>query len=318
MIQFLENNKIDKQRWDQCISSSVNRQIYGWSWYLDRVCPGWNALVSDNYEAVFPLTWNRKWGITYLYQPYFTQQLGVFSIHPVTEKLVSEFIESIPANIRFGEIQLNASNNFPVREWELNSRINHELPLFATYAVIQSGYSQNTKRNLKKSAEAGVYTGDNPGVDTMIDLFRTNFGSREGKLGQRHYDMLNTLIRYILDHGHGEISGVYDASHVLSAAALFAVDKNRAYFLFAASSPAARENGAMFSLIDRFVQNHSGSDIILDFEGGNDPQLGRFYKSFGAAEVHYPQLRMNRLPAVVRLAYKYARSRGKRENNLSL
>ena len=152
----------------------------------------------------------------------------------------------------------------------------------------------------------------------MIDLFRTNFGSREGKLGQRHYDMLNTLIRYILDHGHGEISGVYDASHVLSAAALFAVDKNRAYFLFAASSPAARENGAMFSLIDRFGQNHSGSDIILDFEGGNDPQLGRFYKSFGAAEVHYPQLRMNRLPAVVRLAYKYARSRGKRENNLSL
>jgi hypothetical protein len=54
----------------------------------------------------------------------------------------------------------------------------------------------------------------------------------------------------------------------------------------------------MFLLIDSFISGHSGKSYVLDFEGGNDPNLGRFYKSFGAAEVCYPALRINRLSKV--------------------
>jgi hypothetical protein len=69
----------------------------------------------------------------------------------------------------------------------------------------------------------------------------------------------------------------------------------------------ARENGAMFLLIDRFLSEHAGKSLKLDFEGGNDPNLGRFYKSFGAAEVPYPAIQINRLPMIAGKALYFAR-----------
>ena len=96
----------------------------------------------------------------------------------------------------------------------------------------------------------------------------------------------------------GYILGSDNKQGVLSAGAFFLFDHLRVYFLFAASNPEARENGAMFFLIDRFIAERSGSNHVLDFEGGNDPNLGRFYKGFGALEVPYLALRINRLSKV--------------------
>jgi len=60
------------------MEQSVNSMVYGYSWYLTNVSPGWEGLVLDDYLAVMPLTCHRKYFIYYLSQPFFTQQLGVF------------------------------------------------------------------------------------------------------------------------------------------------------------------------------------------------------------------------------------------------
>ena len=187
MVRYIRHNQIDKQRWDDCIARSVNRRVYAFSWYLDQVCPGWDAVINDDYLAVFPLTMNRKWGITYLYQPYFTQQLGVFSEGEITSELMEAFFLAIPEKVSFAEIQLNAMNNFQVNGWELKTRLNHELPLNFPYSDLYRNYSQNTRRNLKKAGEAGVSLGEPPSTESLIDLFKNNFGEREGKLKQQHY-----------------------------------------------------------------------------------------------------------------------------------
>lgn len=79
-IRYLKHNEIDKIKWDHTIKNSFNHLPYAYSWYLDCVCPNWHALVTENYEFVFPITLRRKAGVKYLYQPYFTQQLGLFSV----------------------------------------------------------------------------------------------------------------------------------------------------------------------------------------------------------------------------------------------
>ena len=45
MIAYLTHDQIDKSRWDDCIAHAVNGMAYAWSWYLDVVHPGWEALV---------------------------------------------------------------------------------------------------------------------------------------------------------------------------------------------------------------------------------------------------------------------------------
>lgn len=295
MIKYLRHNQIDKLRWDDCIGKSLNRRVYAYSWYLDCVCPGWDALIDDDYRCVFPLTHYRKWGVSYLAQPYFAQQLGLFSPDELTGRQMTDFIKAIPGRFRFIEIQLNSRNNFDIGEGELTQRINYELNLDASYETLAGRYAQNTRRNLRKAGDASVTLHQNTRVEELISLFRENFGRKEGKLDESNYKTLKVLINHCIDHDLGCIRSARSEEGYLSAAVFFLFDQSRVYFLFAASSPEARENGAMFMLIDRFMAGHAGKGLVLDFEGGNDPNLGRFYSSFGAKEVIYPAIRINRL-----------------------
>jgi hypothetical protein len=299
MIYYLRHHEIDKDKWDNCIRSSVNRRVYAFSWYLDHVCPGWDALVEEAYISVMPLTHYHKWGIQYLAQPYFAQQLGVFSCNDLSEQLVTEFIQAIPCRFRFVEIQLNSGNRFAVKAGEGDIRMNYELTLPDTCEEITRNYSQNTRRNIRKALESDITQNRATDAGELIRLFRENFGKKEGKLKERHYNALHKLISYCLENNMGYILCSKTKAGSLSAGVFFLFDQSRVYFLFAASSPDARENGSMFLLIDRFIAENAGKNLILDFEGGNDPDLGRFYKSFGAAGAPYPVLRINRLPKVV-------------------
>jgi hypothetical protein len=69
VIRYLQRDQIDTVQWDNCIGNAPNGLIYGHSFYLDRMAVNWDALVLNDYEAVMPLPWKKKWGIYYLAHP---------------------------------------------------------------------------------------------------------------------------------------------------------------------------------------------------------------------------------------------------------
>nr|MBU9937149.1 hypothetical protein [Ferruginibacter sp.] len=99
-IRYLTYRQIDKPKWDACIDGAYNGLIYAYSFYLDSMAKHWDALVLNDYEAVMPLTWNKKYGIHYLYQPPFTACLGVFG-KQLNAATVSDFLKSIPPKFRY-------------------------------------------------------------------------------------------------------------------------------------------------------------------------------------------------------------------------
>ena len=307
MISYLKNHEIDRVRWDECISHSLNRRVYAFSWYLDIVAPLWEALVSDDYSCVFPLPAGQKAGLPYLFQPFFAQQLGLFSSGPITPEVSGMFMKAIPSRFRYIDIQVTSDFEPATLGVELIPRANHELNLSKTYDEISSAYSQNTRRNIRKAIESGVNTGRNLRADELVLMFRENFGEKEGKLQDIHYERMEKLMNAGLGKGSGSVHGAFNEMGLLLSAAFFLFDGNRVYFLFAASTPAARENGAMFLLIDQFIRDQNGKALILDFEGGNDLNLGRFYKSFGASEIRYHRLLRNHLPAFLNAGLKLGR-----------
>ena len=56
--------------------------VYAFSYYLNSMAKNWDALVLNDYDAVMPLTWNKKYGFYYLYQPFMSASLGVFGNEP--------------------------------------------------------------------------------------------------------------------------------------------------------------------------------------------------------------------------------------------
>ncbi|HEY1022037.1 MAG TPA: hypothetical protein VGE06_06975, partial [Flavisolibacter sp.] len=82
----------------------------------------------------------------------------------------------------------------------------------------------------------------------------------------------------------------------LLASAAFLFSHNRAYYILVGNHPNGRTLGASHALIDAFIRDHAGQNLLLDFEGSDIRNLAFFYSSFGAREERYASIRLNHLP----------------------
>ena len=101
--QYLSHHQINQLLWDECIDNAQNSMPYAYSWYLNTVAPdAWNALVLGDYLAVMPLPTRTKWSIVpYIYQPYWLQQLGIFSTFALSDNLINNFLKKIPVEFKY-------------------------------------------------------------------------------------------------------------------------------------------------------------------------------------------------------------------------
>jgi hypothetical protein len=304
MISYIANKEIDKLKWDDCIAGSSTPLVYAASWFLDIVSPGWNAIVLNDYEAVFPLTHKRKYGFSYLRQPFFCQQLGIFSAGEVPEAIVESFFKCIPERFRLTDMNLNTSITVPPRGYEFKKNLNLELSLQSSWAEVSAKFSDNTKRNIKKAVNAGMQMVNSPEAESLISMFRKNKGKEIKPLPESAWQMLSQIIVESIQNGTGQLWGIQNKEKKLFAGAFFLIYGKRAVFLFSAVDNSGRESGAMFFLISEFIKRNAGSDLVLDFEGSNDENLARFYKSFGSFETHYLSIWKNNLPFPVRFFKK--------------
>ena len=294
MIQYLTHNQIDKKKWDTTISECGN--IYAFSWYLDMVHPQWEALVEDDYQTVMPITGGKKFGINYLYQPYFVQQLGVFSKTPLSQEKTEEFLKSIPSKFRFAEIRLNESNTFDNEVQGIDYHRNVLLDLNQDYEVIKANYHTNTKRNLAKAENNNLQLVYTVIPYHVVALFTDNRGALLDKWGKAEYARLTALGTVAVKRNDAFILGVTEKGvGELICAAIFMKTKDRITFLFSGLKQEGKDRQAMTYLLDQVIQQNANKPMVFDFEGSDDENLARFYLGFGGQEVKYPSYTFNRL-----------------------
>ena len=294
MIHYLEHKVIDKAKWDATIAACGN--IYAYSWYLDIVHPGWEALVEEDYQAVMPLTGGKKFGVNYLYQPFFVQQLGVFSKSPMTAELTESFLKAIPSKYRFAEIRLNEGNALAESMQGIEYHRNVLLDLNQDYDAIRANYHQNTKRNLAKAEACNLQLVGTVIPYHVVALFRDNRGALLNKWGDAEYDVLTHLTQVAQKRHAAFILGVSEKGvGQLLCAAIFMKTKERITFLFSGLTEEGKQRQAMTYLLDQVIQQYSHQTVTFDFEGSDDDNLARFYLGFGGAEVKYPSYTFNRL-----------------------
>ncbi|MCR5660317.1 MAG: hypothetical protein K6G25_13455 [Bacteroidales bacterium] len=294
MIQYFEHKKIDKRKWDTTIAECGN--IYAYSWYLDIVHPGWDALVEDDYQVVMPLTGGKKFGVNYLFQPYFVQQLGVYSKAPMSDEKTEAFLKAIPAKYRFAEIRMNESNAFDKDMQGIEYHSNVILDLNQDYEAIRANYHTNTKRNLAKAENNNLQLVNTVIPYHVVALFTDNRGALLDKWGDAEYARLTSLAATAVNRKAAFILGVTEKSvGQLLCAAIFMKTNERITFLFSGLTEEGKQRQAMTYLLDQVIQQYAHQPITFDFEGSDDENLARFYLGFGGREVKYPGYTFNRL-----------------------
>jgi hypothetical protein len=298
MIHYVRSKDIKYKKWDRCIEQSANGNIYAYSWYLDCVCEHWDALVEGDYDAVMPLPFRRKIGVNYVFPPTMTQQLGIFGRETISENKVQEFIAHIPPRFKYYEINLNHLNPVPDDKHTVTTHTNLELNLNLPYAELLKGFSENTRRNLRKTEQINIRVWKNGDIRNLLQLFKKSKAAEIKTLPGDFYKVVEKAAGQMINRHQAEVWEV-SINVDVCAGVLFAFSHNRAYFLFSAATPAAKENNIMHFLINAFIKENAGTDMILDFEGSDNKNLARFYKSFGADEKNYKKIIINRLPGML-------------------
>ncbi|MEI7596587.1 MAG: hypothetical protein WCK02_12620 [Bacteroidota bacterium] len=295
-LNYVKNENIDKIRWDEVIANSFNGIVYAYSWYLDIIADNWDALIDENFEYVFPIVWRKKFGIKYIYQPYFTQQLGVFSTKIISSEIVALFCNSIPSEYKVVNQQLNTYNDLVDDNLKKKIRTTYQLDLILPFDLLQKSFSENNKRNYKRALKNNLFTVNTLVPEDLINLFQKD------KLGQfrqtkpKDFNNLKNIMFTSKHKGIGQLWSVYSKEKVLLAGAYFIESNNKIIFLFSATNSKGREFGAMSFLLTEFIRLNAGRNITIDFEGSDVESVARFYKSFGAKKTEYISWFLNRLP----------------------
>jgi hypothetical protein len=297
-ISLLKNTDLDREKWDQCIQSSGNSNVYARCWFLDIVCPEWKGLIWGDYKYVMPLPFNQKFGISYLSQPVYAQQFGIF---PKPENAIQDtMLHWITDHYKYIRLSLNAANHSDHSGFLTEERKNFTLSLNVRYPEIAAQYPQNTRRNIRKAKQA-VFLLKEIGADEYLSLKRSFPGV---EVNQKFQDTLNQIITTAMWLRKGVIYGAYSSENELCAAAFFLFDSNRVYYLNAVSSDTGKEKSAMYAIVDQFIQDYAEQKIILDFEGSLNPGIARFYEGFGAECEIYQHIYRNTLPWPLRILKK--------------
>jgi len=298
-ISYLPQVNIDKQKWDRCIDTAANGLVYAYSFYLDAMSKNWDALILDDYEMVMPLTWNKKYTIHYLYQPFFCAQLGIFG-NNISSEIVKSFLENIPSKFKYWDFYLNKDNLFPLPSFPMHERSNYVLSLQDNYVNLAANFAQSHVRNIKRAVRQGNIVKKNIPVTDVISLAKgqtKNFSP----ITEKDYNNFSKLFEILKKKKMVVTYGVYVANKQLSASCAFVFSHNRAYYILVGNHPDGRTSGASHLMIDYFIKEHSGENLILDFEGSSISSLAFFYKSFGSSLEKYPGIKMNKLPAIAKL-----------------
>ncbi|MEO6636867.1 MAG: GNAT family N-acetyltransferase [Ginsengibacter sp.] len=302
-ISYIPQQDIDKVKWDRCIAAAGNSLIYAYSFYLDTMSRHWDALVSlteeGDYEMAMPLTWNKKYGLHYLYQPFFTASLGIFG-NNISAEVVKLFLDAIPQKFKYWDFYLNKKNAFAIDGYEIYERRNYILSLEDSHENILAKYAKNHLRNIRRAKEAGNEIQTGIAVEKIIALAREQ-AKDFSPVAEKDFENFALLFSILKEKNLAVTYGIYSSQQQLVASCVWFFSKDRAYYILVGNHPNGRTSGASHLLIDAFIQDHAGEKLTLDFEGSDLKNLAWFYSSFGAVEEKYAGIKLNRLPTIAKL-----------------
>jgi hypothetical protein len=302
-IRYIPYSEIDKRKWDDCIKKSANGLIYAESVYLDHMTSNWDAIILNDYEAVMPLTWRKKLFISYLHQPAFIQQGGIFSTVPINDEIINGFVELASSRFRFAELTLNYENKSANHQQVL--RNNYILPLGNDYKYIFDNYSKYIKERLKRLEKFDLDYVVSDNYKEVIEIYKELYTNKISSISKAdmlnfellctHYKSLNRIIvRKVIDKKTNE----------LLAALLMLKDERRIYNLASCVFPKGKKQLANYFLYNNIIKEFCTENIILDFEGSDIPGVAYFYKNLAIENQHYPFIQWNRLPLFLKLLKK--------------
>lgn len=280
-LQKIKRKNLDVDKYSKALNDSFNYRIYAEYWYLDVLTKGkWECLVYGDYEVIMPLPLQFKFGIKFISQPIYCQQLGIFYKEEISQELFNEFEKRLH-KYRVRSYCFNEENtqiHFP--KGTLKS--NYILNLTKGYEEIYKDYRKNRKSDVKKLKSLDFELNNEFDFPSLIDLLQNEYERLASKID---LNILKELYQELRKRKKCEQKNVVSSNELL-ASSLFLNSRQRIIYLLAVRNKKDRNTYAKSLILDTLFKENQTYNY-LDFEGSVIPGIAEFYKSFGAEERNY-------------------------------
>jgi len=293
MIVYLKNGEIDREQWDNCIRNSSVTRPYPYSWYLDIMAPGWEGLIDDEYDSVFPVPSNVRFGIQYSTTPAFVQQLGAFSPDKPSSESIIEFLDYMPEIFKLTD--LCVGQKVEHHGYKVIEKSNLELDLSSPYDKLFERYTPECRKYIAHAAKKRFELTENISPEELADLFVLNKRLNLRRVKPGDYKRLIDLMHYCISSGKGSITGVKATRKRLVYGIFHIKIPGSITILLEGNTAGSNEKHIGHFVINEIIKEAASTATILDFAGTSDKSAIPKGESFGAAGVPYYRIYRNRL-----------------------
>ncbi|WP_109831557.1 hypothetical protein [Reichenbachiella versicolor] len=304
--KILERYEINDQQWNDCVENCTNPLVYNLSWYLDIVCEKqWYGIVienSDQYLAILPVPFFKKYTRTIVRQPIFTQQLGISSrsVKSIySQSLLLTLIDSFDYINPLHLNNLSSEHDFlNTKKLNVTNAVNHILPLREEYRFIESKFRRDRKKDIRKAKEIEQKIIASENIFELFEMFNESVSPKlDGGLNLKTKEYLTKIAKECFDRKIGKLLYTQHPDKQIGAGAFFILWKNRIIYLIGASYNKYRKLNGRSLIIQQLLLEYSVSDFIFDFESPHHaPEVAEYYQSFGATKEIYPIISYENLP----------------------
>lgn len=254
-----------------------------YSWYIDATADNWHALISNDYQTVFPVTFSNKLKIRQFIQPIFSRQFEVIG----DDFALTDAINFIKKN--FNLIHFKSSQS--LNDIKVTQSIKQHQYIDLTNTV---KYSNNAKRLIKKANQ--IYTFKLiSNINDFIDIVKLTLSQKIKEFNPKTIENLKQLMLSAMQHQKGECIGIFE-NNLIVGGGFFLTDKSTVTYLKGASTDKSKKNGAMYGLINFAINSYQSQYTIFDFGGSNINNVATFYKKFGALNNPYYEYKIGNTP----------------------
>lgn len=282
-IQKVKRKNLNVEKYTQAIDEALNYRVYAEVWYLDLLTKNqWECWIYGDYEVVMPIPLQYKFGIKFVLQPIYCQQLGVFYKQEISDELFQTFEKKLH-QYRVRAYHFNEENTeryHPKGEKKVNYLLDLNLP----YEQIFENYSKGRRKDIRKSERLGVQVRSTQDLKNHKELFQQYYAHLE-KYGKKKFkgNYSNTLIK----KGALKIFDLFDKENNLLASQMFLISKRRKICLgFVRNKHIEQHNASAFAK-DHLIRVLAGQNDYIDFEGSMHPTIAKFMEGFGPMKKHY-------------------------------
>lgn len=275
---------------------------YDW---LNTIFPeNWDIVIEfkgDNIAGILPYILNRRKTFLFIELPAISAYGGPWLFYPEGQKYASSIsyeksvltalIQKLPYFDSFVQKFYPSLKNWLPFYWQgftQSTRYTYILRDLSDQEKLFNDFRENIRREIRK-AEKTISIVPTYDVSVLNDL-KQKAAKAKGIKIHTSLPILEKVIALCKKKNCGEvlIARQGDAIH---CAGLFVWDKQTCYYLYGASAPELSTSGAMSLLLWEAIKRASSNVHEFNFEGSMIENVERFFRSFGAEQVPYSEIR---------------------------